>query len=255
MDEHLNVFELHLKRIYDYTNSHDEYSDFLNSALKEVRRKQMIVKKEVLETYREDLSDLDHKRIKATEAFKKHKKLVKRVISFNANDLGLILEKLVSLTEGTLFVYQNTKAVRIKNNILQNIRVHVIGDIEFIKPEYLDIEELKKLEDTGKILILKEEERLEKTDDTVQLYDINHMGISKKRFNPKFSYIDDFLDYVINYRYHNELLFITYDDLEYFLEEFLNSRIKESVKDPREEELERLKILRRELEEKNNKTR
>lgn len=227
MKEELDVFEQHLKYLFEYQESHDKYSVLQNKASREIRQKQIAIKREILEQYREELSELDTIRMEAEEKYRRHRRLVKRVTIFDIADLGKILGKLITLFEGELYVYQNADCMSIVDNTNWESpsKLHLIINHAISKPEYSSKEELRDIENEGLALLLTEKTAWHFKDNTVSLYEIGSMGISKDKFNSKFSYVDDFLNYLVNYRYYNKLIHITYDELEELLSSYVNDNL------------------------------
>lgn len=243
MKDELSVFELHLKYIYEYYDSYDKYSVLQNKASKEIKQKQKEARREVLKSYNDDLTKLNKKRALASEEFNQHKRVVKRVTTFDIKDLGIILERLISTYEDTTYIYQSFDYIKMVDNIKGECNVHLITEVGVLDDINITEENIKKLKEEGKALLFCEKNMWHKKDDSVELYEINHMGIFKEKFVSKFSYVDEFLDYVINYRYHNKLTNITYEKLEELLNSFLykkRTRLEISYLKQAKEELENL---------------
>lgn len=155
--------------------------------------------------------------------------------SFSPNDIGEIISSLMSRIEGKHFIYQ--KAVLKEKRRSNNSFTIDIGPVE--KPLILIVrfeekkdsyykEDIQNLVSQNRALILKDEESI--TSDIYFYYANRATKELVPTINLKnFDYVQEFIDYIIDYKIKNRLTAITTENLYQLLNEFIIDR-EDSIK-------------------------
>lgn len=190
------------------------------------------------------------------EAYDNFCKLIASYSIFDDIVIGRVLADLISIFEGVPFVYQeadyNSSQVkhftfdceemraqhRLKIIIAEECKAYSYSD---------DIKNPKLLAKNGKALILADEAHGWKSN--IKFYYANTYEHSLKQLVnfENFSYVKDFIDYLISYKIENKVTKISHDCLSQLEREFISSRVEQIEKNYRIMEKEKEEQIRMQL--------
>lgn len=222
----------------------------MNNEVKEATEKIKLSYQEKINSCESDISilkkELDH-----------YKSLIANYSTFDSKMIGEIIEKLVSLVEGEKYSYQMVKhetyeyqwsyfgreIVPVINRVLMIVK-------DSLKQEYYcdydaDNNKIEKLVEKKHAFVLaKNEYYFYKT---IQFYKANEGIIESLVDFNKFSYVKEFIDSVIQYRFQNDLEKITETNLLALMKQFVLSKREMIENNYQERFLEKQEELKQQL--------
>lgn len=218
----------------DETNNQMSLYEVMHSINAEFEAKEKEIKK-----IEEDMASLDKQLLQ-------YKVLVEKYSTFDSNTIGTILSELMSAFEEEEFVCQKAEHEtykagssiwgggfsKFKMKTLLIIKKELVEDLDK-EGYYYDWDErhneITKLT-TKKLAFLLDEHQCSYSKTVSFYYVYNRELKSFFDFNSSFPYIQEFIDFIIEYRYENHLVEISEQELQSLKEEFLLNK-KEEIGD------------------------
>lgn len=194
-------------------NAKEELLDRINQEINNARN-------EILNKYAKELQQIEESINNSKNKINEFDDMVSKDTTFDTELIIRAIEKLITFMENEDYVFKQVKCKT-------TIRVHGpidSWDEEKIKTLYIIVtknnmqsiyteEELNRLINLGKCLIIKDDEK------DITFYTSENGNIKSTIDFSKFEYVKKFINILIRYRYHNDNLSI--DDINRILREFL----------------------------------
>lgn len=160
-------------------------------------------------------------------------KTVEVCSTFNSQDIGDVLSSIISSFEGRSYFYQDAcyYTSQVEYFLFEKKQFDVCKQVKIIvaeterhtqyDDECLGARSLSRLADRGLALVLDEDTN--PLNETITFYQSNatNHNLTQNVNYGKFTYVKDFIDYIVSYRIKNNLTEITREELEKIKVDFL----------------------------------
>ena len=194
-------------------------------------------KETIVSTYQEKIDRIENQTILAKKELNDCDKLLAKYSTFDVSMISKILEQLVSLIEGQEYSFQDSihKTFKSETTPLGSETFAVTNRVLLIaqgksKKEYFQSfsrhphdNVIFNLVDSGKAILLREEEMIGHSPKNIAFYEADNGIITCFVNFGKFTYVKEFIDSLIQYKFQNDLEEITEKELLTFMSEFISS--------------------------------
>ncbi len=159
-------------------------------------------------------------------------KIIEQYSTFNIKDISNILASLISIYESESFLVENL-SYKVKGALFNDALLIINKKkYEHLSSKFVIQEkDINILVKNGFAIKLLKDFSKSQFPTKISFYKADSMGRINQKVNFRsFTYIRDFMEYVINYRIENNLDEISFDELEMLRNEFINFNIEEIQK-------------------------
>lgn len=224
-----------IEYLYDrYKSTNDYKKELLSQREKDIENARM----KILNAYSQNL-ELNEKNITTLKKeLNDFNKLVEKYSTFDLELIGNILQQLISVTESEEYLYKQVSQTYKKSvhGVMDSWDEDVKTTINIIikKDNYdsttQEKSEIHKLVENGDALLLSEQETNDKKDKQITFYTLTDGRIASNLNFGKFCYVKDFIDYVIQYRFQNNIDKINEKDMLLLLQKYIIQHKDEIIK-------------------------
>ena len=209
----------------DYLTSKKEEDTIYDNLNKDIAEATKKIKLE----YQEKINIVSEKSNSIYQKLETYKKLLKNYSTFDAETIGNIISQLMSINEEKNFSYQtvNYKTYEHEFSVLfeTNIKLCMIVNENIKLENWDDLSKknntVEKLVNNGDVLVLSIKNCSYDYDKKIKFYTSNDGTLISLIDFGEFSYIKEFIDTVIQYRYENKLENISEKELLNIMKQFI----------------------------------
>lgn len=156
-------------------------------------------------------------------------KLIEKYSTFNVKDIGKILASLMSIYEAENYLVK-TISYKIKGALFNDIML-IINEKKFEQltaKNEIQESQINIIVKNGFALKLLEDFSENQFPKKISIYEADPMGRVNQNVNFRsFTYVKNFIEYVINYRIENNLENISFEDLEMLRNQFIKCNLEQ----------------------------
>ncbi len=252
-NEQIDLFETLGSIRNQYLQSQEE----LKKIDKQMKEELAEAERKIRASYQEKIDSSKDNCTTLRQALENHKKLLENYSTFDSKTIGETIEKLVCLVEGEDYCYQ--EAIHETHEYETNVwgcdsfrvrkRVSMIVKGSDKQGYYYDYEEqeneIEKLAEKNQAIVLAQTK--EHKQEKIRFYTANDGTIKCLVNFHQFSYVKDFLDSVIQYRFRNNLNDVSQKELLVLMNEFILNKREIIEMNYRKRAFEKEEQLRKQL--------
>lgn len=208
------------------------------SGLREQKEREIReIVEQIEKKYAQMSRDKDQELLESNDKIDAYCKMLEEYSTFNEKELGETIASLMRIFEGVNFIYHRTPinyTTEVTRLLVDTIEVNtgkhqrIVVLEEERKDSYSDRHNsLKSLVKQGKAIILVDDANPSETDLLFYRADTMNHNIKQCVNVGRFTYIKEFIDYLISYKIENQLHELSSDEIAKLQAEFISARIKQ----------------------------